>query len=314
MNKLIISDFEEIKELYCKEMIIRGWTERTREEYSQNLTQFLNFIRSTNKIKKIAEITQKQISNYQSYLFYYQDKDKKQYSINTKIKKLVIMRNFFEFMVQSNRMLINPANRIILPKEEKKLPRKPLSEKEIKQIFQVMDIRTFIGFRDRVIFELFYTTGIRVTELIGIKIKDIQFENKLLKVKGKGNKTRIVPLCEIMVSYLNEYIEKVRSGLLNGTENEYLFITFRGSHFHDKNEIRMRLVKYCKIAGLKRKIGTHHFRSTCATRMLEGGASIRHIQEMLGHEKMETTERYLKVSIKKLKEEHILHHPRSEQE
>jgi len=313
MNKLKIYNLDYMKELYRQEMLKRRWTERTIDEYLRDLTQFLNFIKKSSKITDVKEITRKEVSNYQNYLFYYTGKDDKRYSINTQLKKLSVVISFFDFLVITNRIVINPTKGIILPKEEKKLPKKPFSEEELKRLFEAIDTNTLLGFRDRVIFELFYTTGIRVTELINLRIEDVNLEERILRIaKGKGNKPRLVPLCKIMVEYMKEYIEEVRPLFLRDKESSYLFITVKGKGFTHRNEIQMILKKYSNKAGIKRKIGTHHFRASCATRMMEGGASIRHIQEMLGHDKLETTERYLKVSIKSLKAEHERRHPREE--
>lgn len=303
------SDFAEYKTSFSEYLKRQNWTDRSIRTYLDDLNQFIRFIVNIMEISTIEKITPQTIGKYQSYLYYYRKPDEKKYSVNTQIKKLVVVRSFFDFLSQTGKVMINPAKKMVMPKEEKKLVKKPFSDTELRKLFSVIDRTTDMGFRDYVIFKLFYVTGIRVTELIKITLDDLDFENEILKVHGKGRKIRHIPLLPIAVKLLKQYISKIRPGY-DMSKQKQLFLTMRGNGFSDKNEIRMILKKYLKKAGITRLVGTHHFRVTCATRMMENGASIRHIQELLGHEDIHTVERYLKADMKSIKEVHSKTHPR----
>ncbi len=312
------NNFKQSIRLFNQYMKRKGWSNRTIETYNHNLKQFFQFIRTTTnkkKIKEITDITSKEINNFQSCLFYYKNNKNKGYSIQSQINKLGTLRAFFKYLQENNYIIINPASDIILPKAEKKISKRAIKEKEVEKIFKVIDSQTLIGYRDRVIIELLYTTGIRVSELINLKMSHINFDDDLLLIeKGKGNKDRYVPLCNRMKKYLKEYLTKVRLELLKKNlkkkDDQYLFLNQYGERIHRRSTINYTIKKYCKKAKIKGQIGAHNFRVSCGSAMLKGGANERYVQELLGHRKLETTERYLRIQISGLKEEHTRKHPR----
>ena len=185
-----------------------------------------------------------------------------------------------------------------------------LTKYEVRKLLSKPDETTILGLRDRTILELFYSTGIRLSELINIKLIDLDIERGLLRIKGKFKKERIVPVGSIAKRYLLHYIEDARPKLQRDKRTTTLFLSQKGRIFH-RSSINIIVRNYVKQAGIRKKnINSHALRHSCATHMLEGGADIRYIQELLGHKSLETTQIYTKVAIKGLKRVHQKTHPR----
>ena len=317
---------EDTREMFKEYMERKNWSKRTHKGYLLYLDIFIKYLIKQGKSIFIRDISSKVIYEYQNYLYYYKDEKDKKNSINTQIKKLIVLKTFFNFLQQKNVIIINPTRDIEMPKSEKKLSRRALKETEIERIFQEIDHTTLIEYRDRVILELLYATGIRSAELLELKVSDINFEESLLFVnQGKGNIDRKVPICKIVLEYLKEYIEKVRPKLIKGgryckrkslsimDDIDYLFIKQDGKRLGSSLGLINIVKKYCSKAGIKGDIGPHNFRVTCATHMMLNGAEERYVQDMLGHRDLKTTEHYLKIEISDLKKEHSVKHPRERQ-
>jgi len=188
------------------------------------------------------------------------------------------------------------------------LPKVILSPAEVKKLIEAPDPRTNRGYRNRIILEILYDTAIRRSELANLKVAGLDLENGYIKVQGKGNKDRVVPISMRVCELVRNYILAVRPGFVNGDDPGSLILN-RWGHKMDANGI-WAVVKRCTTqANLKKNISTHTFRHTCATHMLKNGAPIRHLQEMLGHESLESTQIYTKVTINDLKEVHARYHP-----
>lgn len=203
----------------------------------------------------------------------------------------------------------NPASELELPREEKRLPQEPLSIRQVEAVLSVPNISDPLGVRDRAIFEVFYSTGIRRAELTRLNIEDLNVDRRTLQVRqGKGKKDRVVPVGERALNWLDRYLEDVRPELVVRSAQRALFLSSFGEPFNPDSVSQM-VGRCIEKAEIGRKGSCHLFRHSCATHMLENGADIRFIQQLLGHAKLDTTQVYTEVSIKQLQEVHARTHP-----
>lgn len=295
MNKDLFKFSEYLK-------VERNYSEYTIKNYVLDIEDFMLWCKD-NKIDKY-KITYKEIKSYLSKLY---DTNYKGTTISRKISSL---RSFYSYLYSNHLVDKNVFKYVSLPKKEKKLP-KYLSYEDIDEIFKVPDITSPLGMRNRLILELLYDTGIRVSELCNIKLKDINFDNRSINIIGKGSKERIVyfgDMCnDIMMSYINE----ARCVLLNNKENEYLIL---GAYKNTKISVRSIenvIDKVIDEAALKKKISPHVLRHTFATHLLNEGCDILVVKELLGHSSLDTTGIYTHVSNEKLRGAYLSCHPRA---
>lgn len=282
----------------------------TIKEYSFYIAYFAEWIKSkSNKIHP-KDVTKEDIYEFQEHLFNYKTKKGTHLYLSTQARRLSSIRGFFRFLSRRNMILFDPATGLELPKEEKQPPRAVLSQSEVKKLLSKPDAATILGQRDRAMLELFYSTGIRLSELAGIRLVDLDIERGLLRVKGKFQKERVVPVGSIARRYLVYYIDNVRPRLTHDGRITNLFISKMGNPIAISN-INALVRGYVRSAGIRKKnINCHALRHSCATHMLEAGCDIRYIQELLGHKSLETTQLYTKVAITGLKRVHLKTHPR----
>lgn len=221
---------------------------------------------------------------------------------------------FFKFLVIEGYAAHNPAQHIELAKVPERLPRDILTVQEAKRLLRTPEASTVLGYRDRTILEVLYSTGIRRQELLNIALDDVDLEAGLLTVRGgKGQKDRVVPLGRLAAKCVEAYVNGVRPELLRAaagrTPTKALFISGRGLPL-SKNALAERIAHYARAAGLSQPVSPHTFRHSCATHMIRNRANLRHVQEMLGHKHLNTTEVYLHLTIADLKEAHHKFHPR----
>lgn len=202
----------------------------------------------------------------------------------------------------------NPASELELPRPEKRLHEEALAISQINAVLNVPDVADPLGIRDRAMLEVFYSTGIRRSELVNLEITDINHERGTLRVRqGKGKKDRVVPIGQGALEWVARYLDEARPRLALGT-SATLFLTSYGEGFNPDTLSQM-VSRFIKKAEIGRPGSCHLIRHTCATHMLEGGADIRYIQQLLGHEKLDTTAIYTETSITQLKEIHAKTHP-----
>ena len=263
----------------------------------------------TRGLSKPQEITKPILERFQRYLYHYRKANGKPLGFHRQAILLIGIKGFFKWLAQNNHILYNPASEIVLPKVPKYLPKAILSSEEVETVLNQADLNSPFGIRDRAIMETFYSTGIRRTELVNLTVFNIdQTRGSLFVDQGKGRKDRLVPIGERALAWINKYQEEVRDELLIDPNEDTLFITYRGSGFHP-NKLTAVIRDYIKQADTGKSGSCHIFRHTMATQMLENGADVRFIQEMLGHASLDTTQRYTHVSIHKLKEIHNATHP-----
>jgi integrase/recombinase XerC len=224
------------------------------------------------------------------------------------MRKISTLRTFFEYLLKKGVIEVNHFSLIEPPKKEMKLP-KFLYFNELEKIINSIDVSTPLGQRDFMIFELFYATGVRVGEIINIKIQDIDFDNDLIRVFGKGSKERIVPVNSICKKVIKQFVNDARL-FLTTPDVDYLLVNSRGKQLTTRG-IRYILDQVVLKSGVNIGISPHMLRHTFATHLLDEGADLRVVQELLGHERLETTQIYTHVTKHRLQEVYLKAHPRA---
>lgn len=294
MREQILKFIEELK--YEK-----NYSDLTIDGYLKNLDAFLEYL-SENNIKKYDSIEYQDIRLYINYLY------KQNYSNKTISRNISALRSFFKYLKVNNIIKNNPMLLISNPKLEKKLP-KYLNFDETEKLLNAFDDSNYINIRNSLIMELLYSTGIRVSEIVNIKIKDISLSNKSIKIIGKGNKERIVYFGNRCLNLINLYLKESYSKL-NIKNSEYFLLSKTGKKINDRT-IRSIIDMAVKIANIKIKVSPHVLRHTFATHMLLSGADLRSVQELLGHENLSTTQIYTHLTDEKIRNVYLNSHPRA---
>jgi integrase/recombinase XerC len=234
----------------------------------------------------------------------------KQYAKATIARKLATLRSFYKFLVKRNRISSNPVIGIRTPKQEKRLPRF-LEYEEIKRLLETPPSDSWLGARDRAIMETLYSTGMRVSELVAMNLEDIDFLGEVVHIRGKGKKERICPISSSVLQIIQHYMEfRNKRAQHNGNfDGKVLFVNKHGTRLSTRS-VRRKMDKYLKIAGLDPAISPHTLRHSFATHMLNRGADLRSVQELLGHQSLSTTQIYTHLTTKKLKDVYSSAHPR----
>ncbi len=304
--KLHIEKFKENQRIQNK-------SQSTISSYSRRLDSFVSYLKNRDE-QDITSITQDTIYQYQIQLCNEKKKTGQPISLSYQESYLVALRVFFRYLTKQGIILADPTSIIDYPLNKRLLPKIIMTPKEIKTILNQPDTDTLLGLRDKAFLETLYATGIRSQELINTAMHDIDLANQMLHVRHtKGGRERIVPLGEIASKYIELYINNARPKLAawNKEPIKILFISCDGKKLTPAT-LGKRINDYVKKAGINKTITPHTFRHTCATHMLKGKASIRHIQEMLGHKNLNTTQIYTHVEIGDLKKEHKRTHPREQ--
>ena len=315
-------------------MLSRGYSASTINSRGYELGEFFSWL-GMRGITHPREVTPAILERYRQRLCHYRKTNGQSLTAKTQNLRLVSVRVFFKWLVKSHRLLYNPASELELVKIGHPLPRYVLTLKEAEAIINQVNLSSPMGLRDRAMLETLYSTGIRRSELAHLKVYDLDVDGGTLTIrKGKGKKDRIVPIGERAIAWIEKYLNELRPKLViyyhdqfdydkhgkQGSGNELdrdidmeidrdtLFVTPKGKAL-STNYLGVLVSEYVRKAKIGKKGSCHLFRHTMATLMLEGGADIRYIQEMLGHEKLESTQVYTRVSIKKLKEVHKKTHP-----
>ena len=278
----------------------KNYSDYTIDSYKNDILEYLNYLNSEAlNFKKV------EYSDIRFYLMYLKDEKKDDNSsINRKLSSL---RGFYKFLANEGYVfsLVNG------PKKSKKLPRY-FEYNELEELFKVPDIRTPLGQRDLLILEMLYATGVRVGELVSIKVKDIDFGNKNILILGKGNKERFVQFGEYCEDILNEYLSDGRN-TLNSKNSEYLFLNNNGGELTERG-VRFILDKLIKQTGINKNISPHMIRHSFATHLLNEGCDLLTVQKLLGHESIKATQIYTHVTTDRLKEVYYHSFPRAKKD
>lgn len=240
--------------------------------------------------------------------------NERQYSKSTTARKLATLRSFYKFLVKRSHISSNPAAAVRTPKQDKKLPRF-LEYDQVKKLLETPPTDTWLGARDRAILETLYSTGMRVSEIVALNMDDIDFLGEVAHVRGKGKKERIAPISSSALRVIQHYIEFRNKRAQNNTnfDSKVLFVNKHGRRLSTRS-VRRKMDKYLKMAGMDPAISPHTLRHSFATHMLNNGADLRSVQELLGHQSLSTTQIYTHLTTRKLKDVYDNAHPRSRSE
>lgn len=276
--------------------VYKNYSELTIKNYYNDLTEFSLYIK-----KDLTRVKKEDIKSYLKYLF---DKDNSNRTVSRKISTL---KSFYKYLKENDVIKSSPALSIKYPKADKKLPNF-VPYNELESMINATKKDTFYE-RDDLIIELMYATGVRVSELVNIKLDDIDFETNSIRILGKGSYMRTVYFGEYARDAIFKYMNGLRIKLLNGKESEYLFLNKNGNNITTRG-IQKIIDKIVSETEVKTKVSPHTLRHTFATHLLDNGCDLRSVQELLGHKNINTTEVYTHVTGERLKDVYFKSHPR----
>jgi len=301
-------NLQALMEQHLAWMQSQNFSEDTVNTRRACIGYFLDWCRERS-LADVHEITRPVLERYQRSLYQYRKKNGSPLTFRTQNSRLRAVKGFFRWLARGNHILHNPASELLLPRLENRLPKYILNAEEAEIVIQQPNITTAHGLRDRAILETFYSTGMRRMEVANLKLYDIDSERGTVMVRqGKGKKDRHIPIGERALVWVNKYIREARPELLVSTDDGTVFLTDLGEPYH-RSHLTSLVRSYLRRSKIGKMGGCHLFRHTVATLMLENGADIRVIQEMLGHAKLTTTELYTRVSINLLKQVYAATHP-----
>jgi len=296
-----VRELQAIKRFKRFLQIEKGLSLNSVHSYTYDLKKFTSFL--TSKKKDVFAATQNDVQQFLKF-----EKNKKNNTSSTQARSLAAIRQFYNY-ISNFEKVNNPTLKIESPHIQRALP-DFLTVKEVNDIFKSISEDDFFELRDKAIFELLYSSGLRISEAVELQSGDLDFENNQLRVIGKGDKERLVPMGEEAARLLKKYKEKSRSKILGKRESEYFFVSKKGSNLNRKSVWRL-LKTYMARVNSKKNITPHTLRHSFATHLLENGADLRSVQELLGHIDISTTQVYTHLAKKKLQEIHKRYHPKA---
>ena len=296
---------------YFESLAVQNHSPDGIETRQSRMDRFLQWTHERD-LRRPEQITRSIIESFQRYLWRFRKADGTPLGTSTQQGYLYTLKAFFAWLTRQRFLEANPASELDPPKVEIRLPIEALSGAEIEALFRVPDIGDPLGIRDRAMMEVFYSTGIRRAELAALRLQDLNREHRRLRIQGKGKKERVVPIGQRALAWTEKYLDEVRPLLVLDLSEKTLFLTGFGGGFNPDSLGRL-ITSYFQRAGIKRRASCHLLRHTCATHMLEGGADIRYIQQLLGHANLDTTAIYTQVGIHQLQAVHARCHPAERQ-
>jgi len=289
------------------EFIDRIWLEEglarnTLDSYRQDLSQYAQWLEKTNA-KNLLQTEQYDIEQYLAFV------TKVKASKARSVSRLVAsLRRLYRFALRENRISVDPTLQIESPKLPRSLP-KSLSEQAVEDLLNAPNLNEPLGLRDRAMLEVLYASGLRVSELVGLKVTEVSLNEGVVRATGKGSKTRLVPLGEEAVDWVSRYLQESRPQLLQKRLSDSLFVTQRGEGM-TRQAFWYLIKRYALVAGINTHMSPHVLRHAFATHLLNHGADLRVVQMLLGHADISTTQIYTHVARERLKQLHSQHHPR----
>lgn len=280
----------------------RGYSQNTIDAYSNDLAHLLDYLEQE-KVS-VLDVTLETLENFVAQLM--------DIGIGPRSQARILsgVRSFYRFLVLDGYLDKDPSELIESPKLGEHLP-EVLSTQEVDMMESVIDLSKWEGQRNKAIIETLFSCGLRVSELVSLKISDLFFDEKFIRVLGKGSKQRLVPISETAIKQIKLwFIDRDQMENIKPGEEDYVFLNRRGHHL-TRTMILIMVKQYARDAGIKKTISPHTLRHSFATALLEGGADLRAIQEMLGHERIATTEIYTHIDMSTLRREILEHHPRN---
>ena len=276
-----------------------GLSRNTLESYRRDLQLFADWLQK--KSLSLAEVQQTEIQQYLAVRF----PASKPRSISRLIASL---RRFYRYALRENKVDVDPTLQIDSPKLPRSLP-KSLTEEDVEALLDAPDINQPLGLRDRAMLEILYASGLRVSELVGLKGTEVSLNEGVIRVTGKGSKTRLVPMGEEAVDWISRYLKEARPAILQKRLSDSLFVTQRGQAM-TRQAFWYLIKRYALRAGISKHLSPHVLRHAFATHLLNHGADLRVVQMLLGHADISTTQIYTHVARERLKLLHAMHHPR----
>ena len=298
MADLLIDSIESFMLTLEKE---RNFSLHTIKAYKNDLNRFNYFLNNTLSRKKLAKINRNDIRKFLA------EEYDNGYSSKTVARRLATIKSYFKYLVKTELIQENISIHINSPKVPKKLPNF-VDKNLIDTLMKTPSLDTHIGIRDRAVLELFYSTGMRLSELVNMNIGDFEINKKLIRVIGKGNKERMIPYGRAAESAIKNYLKIRNLSLKPGFANKPLFVNSSEKRI-SKRTIQRRMNNYIKLVADGKRIGPHLLRHTFATHLLDNGADIRAVKDLLGHSSLSSTQIYTHVSIEKLKKDYTQAHP-----
>ena len=294
-------DLQNIETFVNSLWLESGLSENTRRSYQSDLSLCANWLR-----KKQLSLSDADRESILSFLAF---KVKSGYKPRTTARILSSLKRFYQYLIRENIRTDNPCRLVESPKLGRPLP-KVLSERDVESLLKAPDENTDLGLRDLAMLELLYATGLRVSELVSLEMNQLSFTQGLVRVIGKGNKERLVPLGEQALWRLQNYIKKARADILKFKVSEALFVTNRGGAM-TRHAFWHLIKRYAQKAGISQELSPHTLRHAFATHLLNHGADLRVVQMLLGHSDLSTTQIYTHVAQERLKQMYEIHHPRA---
>ncbi|HUO09008.1 MAG TPA: site-specific tyrosine recombinase XerC [Phycisphaerae bacterium] len=298
---------------YVEYLGVRNYSKKTVYRRQRELAYFRRFCEALG-ITQARQVTRAVVLSYQSHLFHYRKKDNTPLTVATQQHWLVCLTRFFSYLTRDGLVLYNPASDLELPRKEHHLPKVILSAAEIEAILSTPDTHgppPSLGVRDRALLEVFYSTGIRRMELMNLDIGHLDLSRGVVHVvQGKGHKDRVVPIGARAIGWVEKYLAEVRPALCPSINEPALFLNSQGNRFTE-GRLGQHVRKIIARSGVNKPGGCHLFRHAFATGLLQNGCDLRHIQIMLGHASLETTQLYTHLAIHELQEAHRRYHPAS---
>lgn len=282
--------------------------ERTRERYHYEISVFVKFLQQQ-QLKNMAGLTREHLHAYWQHVYACRDRAGKPLKVGIMTLRLGCVKGFVRFLVRNDYLLLDVSGDLKLPKQGRRLPRTVLNESETLRVLESPSLLTAIGIRDRAILEVLYSTAIRNSELRQLQLDELDWARHLLFVaEGKGRKQRWVPMGEEAEVWLEEYLQRARPALARGND-QTVFLSKSGRPLQISYLARM-VARRARAVGIEKHVTTHCLRHSCATHMLRRGASLKHIQTLLGHDSIQTTQLYTQVELKDLRQALRRYHPR----
>jgi len=302
-------NFDDLITRFLGDLQIRNYSARTVAEYGYSLRALAHFLEQRH-LADLQSVTTATLTEFQRWFYYQPTRRGAARGVGDQNRTLAAVKTCFRFLKNEGYLARDPAESVEYAREPQRLPRNVLTLQEAKRILDAVDTTTLLGYRDRTILEVFYATGLRRGELCNLCLEDANLEEELLRINGgKGAKDRVVPLGRVACQFLETYIKGIRPRLLKGRVSDRLFLSQMSLPIVP-NTVRVIVQKHAKLAGIKKHMTCHVWRHTVATHLLKNNANLRHVQDLLGHRSLATTERYLRLTITDLKEAHRKFHPR----
>lgn len=277
-----------------------GLSKNTLVSYRLDLAAFADWLKHSEN-KNLNQVQQADIQQYLAVRF----PQSKPRSIS---RLIATLRRYYRYALRENRVAIDPTLQIDSPKLPRSLP-KSLNEEEVESLLNAPDLSQSLGLRDRAMLEILYACGLRVSELVGLKVTEVSLQEGVIRVTGKGSKTRLVPMGEEAVEWVARYLKEARPEILQKRLSDSLFVTQRGAAM-TRQAFWYLIKRYALVAGIHKPMSPHVLRHAFATHLLNHGADLRVVQMLLGHADISTTQIYTHVARERLKQLHEMHHPR----